>query len=212
MTNHMKNGQKTVFTPSRSPLPIRDTPRVYGAVSRLLHWLMAMLMVWQFLGMGLRQILGRVPLVSFFVGSHQQVGTVLFLLILLRVIWSMVNFSNRPAHGVGPMGFAARFGHSLLYLAMLIVPALALLRAYGSKRTFSPFGFEIFPPRSPQIEWMVKLGNDFHGEISWFLSVLILGHVVMVGVHKAMWRDDILARMAGTPAKDSAQPPVATRP
>ncbi|UFS65869.1 cytochrome b [Paracoccus denitrificans] len=181
---------------SRS-LPLRDTEQAYGKVTRLLHWSIAALMLWQFFGMGLRLLLGRTPLVSFFVGWHQPVGTVLFLLIVLRVGWALANRSRRPDHGPGFWGLAARLGHLALYLVMVLVPVAALLRAYGGERVFAPFGFEIFPAQQPPIGWMVGLGDALHGEMGWLLLALILGHVVMVGVHEGMWRDGTLARMAG---------------
>ncbi|MDS9468843.1 cytochrome b/b6 domain-containing protein [Paracoccus sp. MBLB3053] len=175
--------------------PILDTVDVYGRVTRWLHWSIALLLAWQFLGMGLKLIFGRQPFLAPLVGSHQPVGTVLFVLIVLRVIWAVVNRRNRPRHGNGLLGIAAVTGHGLLYLAMVMVPCVALLRAYGSERAFAPFGFEIFPARATEIGWMVDLGGLLHGELGWVLGALILGHVVMVGIHETMWRDGTLARM-----------------
>lgn len=181
--------------PQPATLPVRDTRAVYGRITRLLHWLIAALMLWQFVGMGLRLIFGRQPLVSFFVGSHQQVGTVLFVLIVLRVIWAVLNRSNRPDHGAGLIGLGARLGHLALYALMLVIASVAILRAYGNTRSFAPFGFEIFPARTEEITWMTNLAGALHGELAWVLAVLILGHIGMVGVHEAMWKDGTLAKM-----------------
>lgn len=183
--------------PTETSLPLRDTSVIYGRITRLLHWSIAVLMLWQFIGMGLKLALGRVPVAAFFVGTHQKVGTVLFALIVLRVLWAIGNRGNRPAHGDGLPGLAARAGHLALYAAMLVVPAAALLRAYGSDKPFAPFGFQIFPAQQPEIGWMVGVGDLVHGEGAWLLLVLITGHVMMVGIHEGMWRDGTLARMAG---------------
>lgn len=181
----------------RPPLPLRDTDEVYGKVTRLLHWGIAALMLWQFTGMGLKLALGRHPLVAFFVGGHQMIGSLLFLLIVLRLVWAVLNRRQRPDKGAGLQGLAVRLGHLALYLAMLLVPVAALLRAYGSDKPFAPFGFQIFPAQQPATRWMVDLGNALHGELAWLLAALILGHVVMVALHEGMWRDGTLARMAG---------------
>lgn len=178
-------------------LPLRDTAQVYGRVTRLLHWSIAALMLWQFLGMGLRLVLGRTPLVSFFVGTHQKVGTVLFVLIVLRVVWALANRGNRPGHGAGLLGLAARAGHLALYAVMVLVPVAALLRAYGSDKPWAPFGFPVFAAQQPPIGWMVGFGDAVHGEFAWVLLALIAGHVLMVGVHHGFWRDGTLQRMAG---------------
>lgn len=183
--------------PPANPLPLGDTPLRYGRVTRLLHWSIAALMLWQFTGMILKLALGRVPVVSFFVGTHQKVGLVLFGLIVLRLLWAFVNRGRRPDHGTGALGLGARLGHMALYLVMLAVPSAALLRAYGSDKVFAPFGFQIFPAQEPPIGWMVGLGDLLHGAGGWLLLALIAGHVVMVGLHEGMWRDGTLARMAG---------------
>lgn len=184
------------LTPARA-VPLRDTPQLYGKVSRLLHWLMAALILWQLLGMGLRLIFGRQPFVSFFVGSHQMVGTVIFALVVLRVIWALANRGSRPAHGAGLIGIASRLGHLALYLLMFAVPLLAIIRSWGSTRGFAPFGFTIFPPQAEEVVWATSLGSLLHGELAWVMAALIAGHVLMVGVHQAMWRDGTLFKMAG---------------
>lgn len=183
--------------PLAAALPWRDTTQLYGRVTRLLHWSIAALMLWQFTGMGLRLMLGKTPLVGFFVGTHQKVGTVLFVLILLRVVWALANRRHRPDHGAGVLGLAARLGHLALYAVMVLVPALALIRAWGSERAFAPFGFQIFPAQTPEVAWTVTLGDLLHGELAWLMLALIAGHVLMVCLHEGLWRDGTLARMAG---------------
>lgn len=178
-------------------VPFRDTPQVYGQVTRILHWTMAALILWQFLGMGLRAVYGRQDWLAPFVGSHAPVGTALFVLVILRALWALANRSNRPAHEGGLLGRAATAGHALLYLLMLVIPGLALLRAWGSDRVFAPFGFQIFSAKTPEVEWTGNLAGALHGELGWFLLALVAGHVLMVGLHQAMWRDGTLARMAG---------------
>lgn len=178
-------------------VPMRDTPEVYGTVTRVLHWTIALLVVWQLLGMGLTEVLGDVPVANALSAPHTKVGTILWMLIVSRVIWALTNRNNRPPHGQHFLGQAANLGHGLMYVIMLAVPTLGLLRAYGSNRPFAPFGFEIFPAQNPPIEWMVKLAGMFHGELAWVLAVLIVGHVVMAALHEGMWRDGTLARMVG---------------
>lgn len=182
----------------RPRLPLWDSPAAYGLVSRLLHWGVAGLIGWQLLGMALRLWLGRHPLVSVFVGLHQPLGTLLFVLIVLRLGWMVLNRRNRPGHGAGWLGLATRIGHGALYGLMLVVPLAALLRAYGSGRGFAPWGIPLFPPREP-IDALVALGDALHGELAWGLAALVLGHAGMALLHGLLWRDGTLRRMAGRP-------------
>jgi cytochrome b561 len=189
--------QNSARTSAPATLPWRDTKTLYGRITRLLHWAIAALMLWQFTGMVLKLALGRTPVVGFFVGSHQKVGTVLFVLIALRVIWALANRGHRPDHGAGLVGLAARLGHLALYAVMLLVPVAALLRAWGSAKPFAPFGQQIFAAQTPEIGWAVGFGELLHGEAAWLLLALIAGHVLMVCVHEGLWRDGTLSRMAG---------------
>lgn len=178
-------------------LPWLDTPARYGLVSRALHWGMALLFAWQFAGMVVKVTAGRTPLTAFLVGTHASVGALLFLLILLRGAWGLYNLRRRPPHEPGPLGLAARLGHLALYALMLAVPALALLRQYGSGRAFAPFGIPLWPASGERMEALVAPANTAHGLLAWTLLALIGGHIAMVLLHRFLWRDGVLARMAG---------------
>jgi cytochrome b561 len=178
--------------------PWLDTPRRYGLVSRMLHWGMAALFAWQFAGMAIRILVGRHPVTAFMVGSHASVGFLLLLLVLLRGSWGLASASRRPRHAPGLLGRLATAGHLLLYALMLVVPALALLRAAGSGRGFAPFGLPLFARfEGGPVGWMVAPAHAAHGLLAWVLLGLVAGHVLMVVVHRWLWRDDVLQRMAG---------------
>lgn len=87
-----------------------DTPDYYGSVSRLLHWGMAYLMLWQF-----TMVLGwrafgpseNIILVSQFGPDHGTVGLLTFVLIVLRAAWAFANRqSPTPASAFPRMGRA----------------------------------------------------------------------------------------------------------
>lgn len=175
----------------------RDSPTRYGRISRWLHWGMALLFAWQFIGMGLRLALGRTPLVSFFVGSHASVGLLLLILVLLRGVWGLSNASRRPPHGAGWLGRAAAMGHGALYLLMVVVPLLAIVRAYGSGRAFTWFNTLPLWSAGPKNEALVAPADAAHGELAWVLLALVAGHVAMVALHRWWWRDAVAQRMVG---------------
>lgn len=184
--------------PTDAPItsPWLDSPARYGRISRWLHWGMALLFAWQFIGMGLRLALGRTPLVTFFVGSHASVGLLLLVLVLLRGAWGLANWHRRPPHGSGWVGRAAVLGHAALYLLMLVVPLIALVRAWGSGRALVWFNTVPIFAAGPKNEALTAPGA-LHGPLAWVLLALVAGHVAMVVVHRWLWRDDVAERMIG---------------
>lgn len=172
----------------------RDTPWRYGIVSRSLHWLMAALFAWQFAGALLYVSVGDTVITRFVGGSHLSMGFVLFVLVLLRGIWGLSNIGRRPP-GKRRLGKAATLGHAIIYGLMIAVPAIALLRQYGSGDAFTPFGIPVMPARGIKIEWMAAPANLFHYWLGFLLLAVVLGHAAMALAHRLVWKDDVLKRM-----------------
>ena len=174
-------------------MALNDNAGRYGKVSRVLHWGMALLMLWQFLSAGAHLLLEDTAIEAFFWATHKPLGFLLFALIFIRILWALINVSHRPAS----ISFAATAGHIALYALLVIVPGVALLRQYGSGRSFEPFGIPLFTGSDGEkIEWMVNLGNLFHSWLGWLLLVMILGHIFMVFLHrKSASHTDVLPRM-----------------
>ena len=70
--------------------PWRDSPLRFGRISRLLHWAMALLLAWQFVGMALKLAFDLSPRDSWLVGTHNHVGMVLWLLAVIAGHIAMV--------------------------------------------------------------------------------------------------------------------------
>ncbi|MCJ2052193.1 cytochrome b [Methylobacterium sp. J-070] len=172
----------------------RDAPQRYGRISRGFHWLMAALFAWQFAGALLYVGIGDTALTRFVGGSHFTLGATLFVLALLRGAWGLANLPRRPPHP-GRLGRAAQAGHAVLYGLMIAVPALALLRQYGSGKPFAPYGIPVMPARDSKIAWMTVPGDLLHHWLAFILLAVVLGHAAMAVLHRVLRQDDVLARM-----------------
>lgn len=173
-----------------------DTPNRYGTVTRVLHWSMALCILWMVFSALVPDFLSDRATQTLFRNGHKHVGSVLFVLIIVRILWAMANASRRPA----VLSLPAKLGHWALYALMLAIPTIGLLRQYGSGRAFSPLGLPIFPgfDQSEKIDWMVQLGGQLHGELGWALLVLVAGHVAMTFWHRRQGgAHDVLPRMIG---------------
>lgn len=173
-----------------------DRPDRFGSVSRILHWGMAALFLAQFASAIARALLPRGDALRDALWSyHSDLGATLFVLVLLRGAWGLVNLARRPAHE-GLMGKLAGLGHLVMYVLMIAVPGVRILAAAGGTRGFSYLGMPIFAPREAEVAWM-DAPSEWHGEMGWLLLAVIVGHIVMaVGYHRIIRRDDTLRRMS----------------
>ncbi|MCX7553691.1 cytochrome b/b6 domain-containing protein [Marinicella sp. S1101] len=172
---------------------MKDTTAAYGTITKVLHWGMALLLLWQFLSAGARYFFEDTAIEAFFWPSHKPLGVVLLVLIVLRLVWALMNRNNRPPS----VGMAAKLGHLSLYALVLLTPIVALIRQYGSGRSFEVFGIPVFSGfEGERIEWMMDLGGNFHGEMGWVLLLFVTGHIFMAYHHrKNPNKTDVLPRM-----------------
>lgn len=175
---------------------IKDNVQRYGTASRALHWGMALLLLWQFLSATLRVVAEDTAVEQFFWSTHKPLGFLLLILAGLRLLWALSNLARRPP-SVSAM---ATLGHLGLYALLIAVPSLALLRQYGSGRAFEPFGLPLFAGfEGEKIAWMVEPGNLLHGWLGWLMLAMIIGHIVMVRIHRrSASQEDVLPRMLGS--------------
>lgn len=176
----------------RAPRTWKDTPTRFGLISMGLHWLMALLLIWQF-GCLLVKVLGG----PFSWGLHKEVGLVLMVLILIRGVWALMNLKKRPSYaGFTPtVRKLAIGGHTLMYLLMIVIPAIALLRQFGSGRAFSFFGIPITENTGVQVQWMIAPASALHSWLGWLLLLLVVGHISMALIHHFVWKDGLINRM-----------------
>jgi len=172
----------------------KDTKERYGTVSRVLHWAMAVLILWQAL-----KLFDRIDDGEHWVGQtlvpwHISIGTLLLLLVLLRMVWTARNFSSRPDAPPPPLlGFVAKAGHVLLYAAMLLMPLTGISLMIGNGYGLTAFGIE-FAARGEEIPWLATIGT-LHPPIAWLLLLMIVGHGGMALVHHFVKKDGVLRRM-----------------
>lgn len=173
----------------------RDGDGVYGPVSRVLHWGMALLFVWQFVTAFLHWLDDESPLTKALWDGHRVTGFLLLLLVCFRGAWGLANRHMRPVHP-GRLGLAARAGHLALYLLMFLTPLVALVRSHVSGRGFDWLGIVVVPATGERHEALIAATNALHGPLGWLLLALVAGHATMALVHHFLFRDATLVRMA----------------
>lgn len=170
-----------------------DSTKKYGVVSRAFHWGMAALIGWQALKVFDRIADGEHWIGQTLVPWHVSVGTLLLVLVIIRIVWSRRQKERpQPATNVAPL---VRAGHMALYAGMALMPVTGILMLVGIGYGLEVFGLQLIPA-GEEIAWMASVGS-LHSPIAWMLLALIAGHIVMALWHHFVKKDDTLRRMTG---------------
>lgn len=136
---------------------INDDATRYGTISRLFHWGMAFLIAWQLL-----RFFDRISEGEHWVGRnlvpwHVSIGSLLLLLVVLRIAWALTQKDRRPEQDPAT-AVLVRAGHLLLYAAMVLMPMTGAMTMVGKGYGWSPFGIELVA-KGEKIPWMAALGS-----------------------------------------------------
>lgn len=171
---------------------INDTKQRYGVISKLLHWVMALLVGWQFMKFGDRIADGKHWVGETLVPWHVSIGALMLALIVLRLIWAVVQRKRRPEALPGTK-LLVKGGHGLLYAGLVLVPLSGVLYLVGKGYGLKAFDLQLIA-RGDKVAWMADLGS-YHSALAWILAALVVGHIVISLVHHFVKRDGILRRM-----------------
>jgi cytochrome b561 len=172
---------------------VRNTLAEYGLISKLLHWISALLLFVQIpLGFYLVDLdfgTERINLENI----HITIGLSIFYLVILRLLYKSLN----PTPKLGPsvftgQKFLAKLNHVLLYVTILSITISGILKKLFNGETLTIFYKKI------QIQDNFKLGElfyDIHVVSNYVLIGLIIIHILAVIVHKLFFDDNLLKKM-----------------
>lgn len=170
---------------------LNDSKERYGSVSKWLHWLMAGLILWQFLKFFDRINDGEHWVGETLVRWHVSIGSVLLVLVVMRIFWALSQLSHRPAHDPAT-ALAVKAGHLALYLGMALLPITGVLTMIGNGYGMKVFGIQLVA-RGAEIPWVASVGS-LHSPLAWLTLLLVIGHVGMALLHHFKG-EDVLRRM-----------------
>ncbi|MFZ5456700.1 MAG: cytochrome b [Pseudomonadota bacterium] len=168
----------------------------YTRTAMSLHWLIALMLFGMF-GFGLYMVeLPLSPQKLKFYSYHKWAGVTVFLLVLARLAWRITH--RPPALPAGMPAWqvrAAKAGHHLLYLLMVIVPLSGWLMSSAKGFQTVWFGVLPLPDLLAKDEALGEALLLTHRLLNWFFMLVVAGHVVAALKHHFIDRDGLLSRM-----------------
>ena len=195
---------------------VMTTQAPFPAASRLLHWLMApMILTMLFIGVGMAaSVSARYELL---VSIHQPLGIAILVLFMIRIVNRFVNPPPAlPDTVPSVQRFAAKTSHIVLYALMFIMPLVGWGMLSAARYPIVLFGPVHLPFILPHDPMLYAVLRKAHTVLAYLLFLTILAHVGAILFHTLVVRDGMLKRMApwsALPQKPgAAAPPGATEP
>jgi cytochrome b561 len=178
-------------------------PRRFALPSRILHWLMAPMVIAQLLiGVTMIASLSYYPLL---LAIHRPLG-------VLILVFAVVRLANRLTHRLPPflatMGPAERriasWSEYLLYALLLVQPLIGWAMLSAARFPIILAGPLRLPGIAPHDLDLYAVLRQAHNVFAFLLFLTFTAHVCAVLFHTLVLRDGLLDRMALWPTKRAA--------
>jgi cytochrome b561 len=185
-----------------------DPPRRYDGVSVFLHWrigvgIIAVAVIELLRGeMFAKGSVMRETLKAL----HDPAGTVVFALILARLVWRSTHTPPEMPSGMRAWErSAAKLTHRVLYLMMVAVPLIGMAATFARGRPVDFGLFQLsFPLDGIANRSAARTLKEVHGFLGQAILVVALLHAVAALWHHYVRRDDVLMRMLPRRASPSS--------
>jgi cytochrome b561 len=174
----------------------RNTANSYGAIAKLLHWTIVVLIIAQFFiaesADELPDGIEKLGLIS----RHKSIGMLVLILALVRILWKLAN-RGTPAQVPMPrrQQIAAAAGHGLLYLLVLAQPLTGWAMSSAANYPVTLFGWIQFPALVGANHDLHETLTEVHEGMFYALAAVALLHAAAAIYHHVWMKDDSLRRM-----------------
>lgn len=172
-------------------------PTQYDLGYRVLHWLMAAMILLMFMaGMGFANAVTEQEHMTMLIG-HSSIGTVMSLLLIIRITKRFVVRSKRPVHELPQRQKAMAKSVQLgLYLCMVVIPVSGYLTANLHTLPVMLFGvFQLNSNNGVLSESAFQQMRVIHESAILCLSVLLILHIGGALYHKFIKKDKVMNSM-----------------
>jgi cytochrome b561 len=168
----------------------------YSRVARLLHWVIALLIVANILiGIAHATVNKDWPVIPL----HKSIGLTVLALTVLRILWRLTHRPPPlPAQMPGWEKGAAHGLHAVFYVLMLALPLTGWVMSSAGQyplRWFNLFAVPKFAVTKGDA--LVEFSRGSHGVAGLVFGALIVLHVAAALRHHFVLKDEVLGRMTG---------------
>lgn len=164
----------------------------WPVISRLFHWVSAILLVVTWLLMFIYQNTDD----KFYIGLHKAFGISLLFWMIARLVNRLFVKAPPPVPMPQWQTLASKLSHFALYALLIAMPIAGLLMTIYGGRAVDMFGLFQIPVFLTPDRSAARFFNDLHTDIIWPLIIAFtLLHVGAALYHQFVKKDNLIARM-----------------
>jgi cytochrome b561 len=175
---------------------MRHPPTRYGAVAQAFHWIIAALVVSQFV---LARLADPLPLGLHkltLLARHKSFGMTVLMLAVLRLLWRLGHAPPGLPAGMRPVeAWLARATHAAFYVLLFAMPLSGWLMSSAKNYSVSWFDWFTWPDLIAPNERAFELLRGTHDALSKVLFAIAVLHILAALKHHFWNRDGVLLRM-----------------
>jgi cytochrome b561 len=181
---------------------VRTEPHRFSSLQRVLHWLMAILVL-AMLFIGVTMVSTLRPGFLTLISIHKPLGIAILALVVLRlgVRWGL-GAPLLPGDLPRAQALAAKLSHVLLYALLIAMPLVGwgMLSAGGYPIVL--YGSLHLPEILPHDDQLYAILRMTHTVLAYLFFATILAHVGAALFHALIRRDGVFRAMAGIGASE----------
>jgi cytochrome b561 len=177
-------------------MPSRGSPGRYGVVAQAFHWIIAALVVLQFV---LAKMADHLPIGVHklaLLARHKSFGMTVLMLAILRLLWRLGNAPPELPAGMTPLErLLARATHIAFYVLLFAMPLTGWVMSSAKNYSVSWFGIFTWPNLIGKNEPAFELLRTTHHVLGYILFTIAILHILAALKHHFWNKDDVLVRM-----------------
>jgi cytochrome b561 len=177
-------------------MPNQSPPTRYSAVAKAFHWIIAALIITQFVLFNLEDDLPIGAHKLALLARHKSVGMTILMLAILRLLWRFKNPPPAlPAEMPPLQQMLARGTHVAFYVLLFAMPITGWMMSSAKNYSVSWFGLFTWPNLIGKNEAAYHLLHATHEILSDILFAIAVLHILAALKHHFWNKDNVLRRM-----------------
>jgi cytochrome b561 len=177
-------------------MPSRSSAGRYGVVAQTFHWIIAALVVMQFVLANMADDLPIGVHKLALLARHKSFGMTVLVLAIVRLLWRLRNPPPQLPDGMAPAErMLARATHAAFYVLLFAIPLTGWMMSSAKNYSVSWFGVFTWPNLIGKNETAFELLRSTHHVLGYILFSIAILHVLAALKHHFWNKDDVLVRM-----------------